>query len=403
MAKGGNLLDDDDSGDGSFDDFEDELDGGQSLSGSQQKKGGGLVKTISVVLVSLLVFGGIGWAGYQYWWIPRQLKKKRFAEAKKRELLLKRENAAKRKKAQKERKKRMALLQKKQDEAEVFKKKQAETEAKLKKIAENKAASSGEAENIGSASGNMSTKKIIQSVRSAPTKTMDKAVSANGPARSMRNELKKKKVASIVAQNTRSARPVSEKIEHRPEPPAPSRRVLRKRTKPKGTTNVRKKNKIARRYYSVQIATCRTDKCVRTFMAKLRAIGYRPFVSRRAKSFSSLKRTEVLLGNFSAKPDALSIASRARAKKIQVSVYKVGAKWLVSAGSYSDLEDAAQRLDIIEDLGLRAKLAPRTIPSRKSVLRAVRIGRLSSRREAKVILGRISKAGFRGSYVVRRK
>ena len=101
MAKGGNLLDDDDTGDGSFDDFEDELDGGQSLSGSQKKKGGGLGKTIIVALAALIVFGGIGWAGYQYWWMPRQLKKMRIAEAKKREIQLKRENAAKRKKAQK--------------------------------------------------------------------------------------------------------------------------------------------------------------------------------------------------------------------------------------------------------------------------------------------------------------
>jgi cell division septation protein DedD len=156
------------------------------------------------------------------------------------------------------------------------------------------------------------------------------------------------------------------------------------------------------RYFSVQVATCRTDGCVNSFVKKLQAKGYKPFVGGGGSSGPSTL-TEVLLGDFAKRQDALSLASRARGKKIRASIYRSGGKWFVSAGSYVDLEDAAQRLDRVEDSGLSAKLAPSTIASKKSGLRTVRIGRLASRRNALAMQANITKAGFRGSYVVRRK
>ena len=393
MAKGGNLLDDDDADDGSFDDYGDDLDGGLSQSGSAKKKGGGLVKTIGIVLVALLVFGGGGWAGYQYWWIPRQLKKQRIAEAKKKQIELKRKNAAKIKKANEENKKRaMALYRKRQSDA-----------AKLKKIADNTTASSGGAMAVSPVPTKADGKKKAQPARAVPAKTMAKEVPSEASAKSTRTARRIKRMASREKQKKRPAPPRTLKKGRRAATPRLPRRTSRKRIRSSSTASERTAKKGSAPYYSVQIATCRTDKCVRSFVDKLRAKGYRPFVSGRSKSSSSSKRTEVLLGDFAAKPDALFVASRARAKKIRVSVYKTGGKWLVSAGSYADLEDAAQRMDIVEDSGLQARLAPRTTSSTKPGLRAVRIGKLSSRREARDILRRVSKAGFRGSYVVRRK
>ena len=197
MAKGGNLLDDDDADDGSFDDYGDDLDGGLSQSGSAKKKGGGLVKTIGIVLVALLVFGGGGWAGYQYWWIPRQLKKQRIAEAKKKQIELKRKNAAKIKKANEENKKRaLALYRKRQSDA-----------AKLKKIADNTTASSGGAMAVSPVPTKADGKKKAQPARAVPAKIMAKEVPSEASAKSTRTARRIKRMASRAKQKRRPAPP----------------------------------------------------------------------------------------------------------------------------------------------------------------------------------------------------
>ena len=188
-----------------------------------------------------------------------------------------------------------------------------------------------------------------------------------------------------------------------PEPPKPTTRPAAPPPAKKMARAPRMTKAPPGTYFSVQVATCRTDKCVNAFMGKLRAKGYEPFVGGRSAAGASSKMTEVLLGDFAKKSDAMALASNARRKKLRVSLYQRGEKWRVSAGSFADLEDAAQRLDRVEDSGLKGTLIARTAAAGKSGLRWVRIGKLSSRQEAIAMLGRVSRAGFSGSYVVRRK
>ncbi|MBT3819842.1 MAG: SPOR domain-containing protein [Nitrospinaceae bacterium] len=156
------------------------------------------------------------------------------------------------------------------------------------------------------------------------------------------------------------------------------------------------------RYYSVQVATCRTNKCVNAFSKRLRAKGYTPIVSGRANSSALTSLTEVIIGEFGDNDSAKSLATSAKKKKISASVYQKNDKWLVSVGAYPDLEDAAERLDQVEDSGFRGRLSLKKSIARSTKLRAVRAGKLKNRREALALRARISRSGFPGSYVVRR-
>jgi cell division septation protein DedD len=116
-----------------------------------------------------------------------------------------------------------------------------------------------------------------------------------------------------------------------------------------------------------------------------------------------LAQTEVLLGDFANKSAAEALASKAKGKKFRTTVYKSGSKWLVSARKFTDLEEAAQRLDQVEDSGFVGRLSASKAVSKKIALRTVRIGKMTSRQDAVAMLARINRSGFSGSYVVRRK
>ncbi|MEE9241289.1 MAG: SPOR domain-containing protein [bacterium] len=382
-AKDVNLLDDDDADDDApLDDYgDDDLEG--SIGGSSSssgKKGGGLIRTIIMALVGLLILGGVGWGGYQFWWIPKQEKEIRDIAMKKRQEELKKTNQEKRKKARAQRKKELAELQKMQAAAEEKVKETASEEPEAPSEEPAKPSPAPEKPQVAKSPAPPAAKK-----RPAP-----KAETAPPPAPDKKME-KPRAAERRAAPTAKLRRPASggamgQKPTAAKKQKSPSRAAKR----PSG------------RYFSVQVATCRTDGCVNSFVKKLQAKGYKPFVGGGGNSGSSTL-TEVLLGDFTKRQDALSLASRARGKKIRVSMYRSGGKWFVSAGSYADLEDAAQRLDRVEDSGLSAKLSPRTIASKKSRLRTVRIGRLPNRRDAIAMQAKITRAGFRGSYVVRRK
>ncbi|MFC1491668.1 SPOR domain-containing protein [Nitrospinota bacterium] len=402
-AKDVNLLDDDDGDDAPLDDYGDNLDeglGGGSGS-SSEKQGGGLIRTIVIALGAIVILGGAGWAGYQYWWIPRQIEKQKIIEAQKRLEELKKKRGEQAKEERARRKKELALLQKMQ----------AEAEEKVKETASEKPEepSGGAQKPDPSAEQPRPTKASARGAApSKPTAKTPRDAPPKAPPMGVKERAAEKRMATKPPEPQKPRRIAKTSLPPRPKDRAPillpaREKAIKPKAAPKKSASLRPRKKAPSRYYSVQVATCRTENCVKSFLRQLRAKGYKPYVSGRTAPSSLSTLTEVLLGDFPAKPGALSLASRARSKKIRVSVYKSGERWHVSAGSYSDLEDAAQRLDQVEDTGLRAKLSPRTVVRKKSGFRTVRIGKLSSRREAVAMRARISRSGFPSAYVVRPK
>jgi cell division septation protein DedD len=140
---------------------------------------------------------------------------------------------------------------------------------------------------------------------------------------------------------------------------------------------------------------------VQSFVSRLREKGFESHVSgggvRRGGSTN-----EVLIGTFGSQAEADSLAAQAKSKNLSVSVYRAGAEWRVSAGTFADMEDAAQMLDRVEDAGFRSELArrPGTGGNGGSGLRAIRTGRFSTRQEAAAERARVVAAGFPGAFVV---
>jgi cell division protein FtsN len=139
---------------------------------------------------------------------------------------------------------------------------------------------------------------------------------------------------------------------------------------------------------------------VQSFVSRLRAKGLEPLVAGGPAGRGG-PVNEVLLGSFASRAEAETLASQARAKNLGITVYEAGGRWRVSAGSFSDLEDAAQALDRAEDAGFRGELARRPGAAQAgSALRAVRTGSFATRREALAERAKVVAAGFPGAFVV---
>lgn len=378
-AKGVNLLDDDDSEGEPIEDYEESLDSGLGSSNLSEKKGG-LVKKLAMGLVVLVLLGGGAWAGYNFWWIPKQIQGQKRLEAQKRLEELKKQRREQAKEERAKRKKELALLQKMRAEEDKTPemKKAAETTATPKTPEQ-------PAENI--AAKMTSPVKMAKAAPLVPEKSMEKPLlkeAKQAPSRDPQT-----------AMPSKSSAPRKTSLQKRP--PRQKTVASKKITAPPKASKT-----IPSRYYSVQVATCRTNKCVSAFSKRLRAIGYKPIVSGRSKSSTPSSLTEVIIGEFSDNASARSLASSAKEKKISTSIYQKNNRWLVSAGDYPDLEDAAERLDQVEDSGFRGRLSLKKGIVRNAGLRAVRAGKLTNRREALALKSRISQSGFPGSYVVRR-
>ncbi|MEK6711670.1 MAG: SPOR domain-containing protein, partial [Nitrospinota bacterium] len=155
--------------------------------------------------------------------------------------------------------------------------------------------------------------------------------------------------------------------------------------------------------YSVQVATCRTDRCVQSFTARLREKGLEAHVSGGGGGAARAGATnEVLLGSFPARAAAEALARQAGGKNLRVTIYEADGRWRVSAGSFTELEDAAQMLDRAEDAGFRGELSrrPGAAPAAGNGLRTVRTGRFATRQEALAARARVAEAGFQGAFVV---
>lgn len=377
-AKGVNLLDDDSEGE-PMDDYGENLGSSLGSPRSSEKKGG-LLRNLVMGLVVLALLGGGAWAGYQFWWIPKQIQEQKRLEAQKRLEELKRQRREQAKEERAKRKKELALLQKMRAEEEKAPETKGATETTaipktpgppVEKIAPKMTSPAKVAMAAPIMQEKSIEKPLLKGVKQAPLKNPQMAMSPKSSAPQKTSAQKRAPKQKAIS---------SKKIA---PPPNASK-----------TT--------ASRYYSVQVATCRTNQCVAAFSKRLRAKGYAPIVSGRAKSSVPSSLTEVIIGEFGDNDSAQSLASSAKEKKISASVYQKNNRWLVSAGAYPDLEDAAERLDQVEDSGFRGRLSLKKGVARKTGLRSVRTGKLTSRREALALRSRISQSGFPGSYVVRR-
>ncbi|MEE9275688.1 MAG: SPOR domain-containing protein [bacterium] len=392
--KGVNLLDDDDDsdeggGEEDFGDLDDDLDAPEEGGTAPKKKGkggkgGGLIRLIGIAVAVILLLGGGSWAGYQYWWLPRLEKERKRIEAKLAQEKLAKENRLKARRAARERKRRQLAL---------LKEIEAETEERAKGISGKKegGAPEGEkAEEPAKPAAAVSIKpQVVPVVDLSQKKPVNPCAAKRPSAAAAAAKAARKRTASaapaparVRPSRRRAARkapaPPARPAAKRKRPPAPAPKVA-----PKGT------------YYSVQVATCRTERCVKSFVSKLRAKGFEAFVTPRR---GGRTLNDVLLGKFSSRDEAEAIVALARQKKIKASVYRAGGVWRVSAGTFSDLENAAQRLDQVEDAGLRGELASRS--GGKTRFQTVRTGRLT-RGEALALRGRVARAGFSGSFLVR--
>lgn len=378
--KGVNLLegDDDEEREG-----EPEGDSGDD-GGNYERRRGGFVDVLMVILFVCVMLGGVAWAGYQFWWLPK----------------IKKETQLRRNRMKQEQQRKMRLAQ--------------------------TGGATARAQLPPEASGQFrQTKKAQEQNRNLDTP--NRTVRPKSPALS---QLAKNPVppAAVVGmkQKTAPQKPVKEPAREMvvaakmPEKKVPAKqitpnrpsvmknKVVEKRT---GKTKVKIQRGAAARkspqsfFYSVQVASCSTKRCADSFSKRLREKGFSSFkvvgISRARKS--SIRMTEVRLGSFSSLGEARALASKARKNKIGARVYRSGNQWKVAAGSFRNLEDAALLLDRAENSGFRGELASRLQRGGTRRLYRIRTGKFESLREALAFRKKIRLDGFSDAIAVRRR
>ena len=416
-AKGVNLLPEDDDGQDN-DELEDEYDDLDEDISSRSRRshsngGSGIIRIIGIAFAVLILFGGAAWAGYQFWWIPSLQKEQKKIEARKRLGELRKRRIEQAKAERERREKEMALLQKIRAEAEgITAEKPAAQRDEKKKAGKptDKAAKQldGAKKSVGVAKSSVATIKKNQprAAKEIPQKEVAQMKAAE-PAKKTpgKPELVSRHAAKAPEMKSTPKVPVkkvkkSSKVMALPAKPGPTvkaKAVKEAKIALKKTEPVREVAKKNQRFYSIQVATCRKKKCITAFVRKLNQKGFRSRVSGRI--YSAAPRTEVLLDKFDSKKAALPLTAIARKKNIRITLYRRGSSWRVSAGSFANIEDAAQRLDQVEDAGLKAKLTAQP-GSGRTVFRTVRTGKLATRKSAIAMRKRIIAAGFIDSFVV---
>ncbi|MBI2178454.1 MAG: SPOR domain-containing protein [Candidatus Tectomicrobia bacterium] len=350
--------------------------------------GGGLIRTIIIAAAVVAVLGGGGWAGYKFWWLPSKKKEEDRLQAQKRLEELRQQRLAQMRAEAEQRKQALAILEQVQAEQ------QGKAPGAPPKEGEPKPAAGTPAKPAAPPMAAKEPPKAPAAAKreaapaappaAAPTPA---APPAETPGRPAREVTPPKPEARPAAPRTAQMRPQEGGP---PQPPAAPRPPAARRPAPTGS-----------QAYSVQVATCRTDRCVQSFVSRLRAKGLEPLVAGGAAGRSG-PVNEVLLGSFASRAEAETLAGQARAKNLRITVYESGGRWRVSAGSFSDLEDAAQALDRAEDVGFRGELArrPGAAAPAGSGLRAVRTGSFATRQEALAARAKVVAAGFPGAFVV---
>ncbi len=375
--KGVNLLEGDDEEEREGDPEEDFGDDG----GSYERRRGGFVDVLMVILFVCVMLGGVAWAGYQFWWLPK----------------VKKTAQLKRTRMKQEQQRRMHLA-KLRSEAESAKRAPG-FPGRSQKASDSAAQSQKRA--LGPPN------RTIRPERPAPLKPAEKppllptASITEKPAASQITKAKPKREMAMAGK-------ISEKKTGASRPNLMRKQVVEKKTekvkakRPEGA-GVRKLPRGF--YYSVQVASCSTNRCAESFSKRLLGKGFSVFKvasTGRAKVRGG-QMTEVRLGSFSSLAEARALASEARKNKIGARVYRYANQWRVAAGSFRNLEDAAILLDRAEDSGFRGELASRLQSRTKRRLYTIRTGKFKTHRDALVYRKKIRLAGFSDAIVVRRR
>ncbi len=373
--------------------------------GSYERRRGGFVDVLMVILFVCVMLGGVAWAGYQFWWLPKvkkeaQLNRARMKQEQQRKMLLANRQGAQRTPGRFPQNAGAATPQR---------------------------AKSATDRNIQPQRPTPSRSAEKKAMRQEPTprSPAEKAPPATPaamekPAAPPRVKAKPRREAAMVIQTPGEKAPVPKT--------GPARSILRKKqvvekkpeapkTKIQSTADARKSSQGF--YYSVQVASCSTDRCADSFSKRLKSKGFSAFrvagTSRVASTSPARRRggqiTEVRLGSFSSLAKARALANRVKKSKIEARVYRSDNQWRVAAGRFRNLEDAALLLDRAEDAGFRGELASRLQSGRNSRLQSgstrklyrVRTGKFGSLREALAFRKQIRLAGFSDAIVVRRR
>ena len=411
-SKGVNLLegDDDEERDDDSGTSSDSGDGG----GDYERRRGGFVDALMVILFVCVMLGGVAWAGYQFWWLPKVKKEAQIEQA--------------RLKQEQQRKTRLAKM----GGASVRESQSPRANERFSRPA----GSQAQKRTMGAPDRNMQSGRPAPSSptettapSAAPTIRRNSTVpSPTGKAPSAAVAMANKTTPPNRAEKTPlAATPTIQKPvpspgmtakprrETTPAAPKPEKKTSPERREPGKQLAGKKPAQIIRGdarktprsfYYSVQVASCSTQRCAESFSKRLKQKGFSAFKvagTSRARRRSSRRMTEVRLGSFSSLAEARDLASRARKKKLEARVYRSANQWKVAVGSFRNLEDAALLLDRVEDSGFRGELASRPRRAVTRRLYRIRTGKFGSLREALAFRKKIRQDGFRDAIVVRRR
>ena len=397
--KGVNLLEGDDEereGDSAGDSGDD--------GGSYERRRGGFVDVLMVILFVCVMLGGVAWAGYQFWWLPKmkkteQLKTARIKQEQQRKMRLAKMKGA----VERSQQTPGASGQFRQNQGPQEQKRGPEGAEQNMQPAR-PAPSRSAAEPISPAASMMNQKAAPRSpAEKAP---LSAAPVMEKPAIPSRAKTEPKQQMVLTAEKPKKKAPARTTAPVRPSPRrklAAEKKTGKAKAKIQGGAGIRKPSQGF--YYSVQVASCRTGRCAETFSKRLRGKGFSVFKvagTSRARRSSS-RMTEVRLGSFSSLVEARALASEARKNKIGARVYRYNNRWRVAAGSFRNLEDAALLLDRAEDSGFRGELASRLQSGGKRRLYRIRTGKFESLRDALAFRKKIRLAGFSDAIVVRRR
>ncbi|MDE0341538.1 MAG: SPOR domain-containing protein, partial [Nitrospinae bacterium] len=316
--------------------------------GSYERRRGGFVDVLMVILFVCVMLGGVAWAGYQFWWLPKVKKEAQLERARKKQEQQRRMPVANRQgateraqrapggfsqtaSAQAQQRAMSATARNTRHERSAPSR-PAETPAPpAAPMAKRMPATPGPAGSAPSAAVTRMEKPAPSPAR-AEKKPLAASATMQKPVSPPNVEARPRRDATPAAQPPRKAEPRKRLAEKKPKKPAPRvRSGAAARKSPRGF------------YYSVQVASCSTERCANSFSRRLRSKGFSAF---RVASTSRTRRrsgqiTEVRLGSFSSLAEARTLMNRVRKKKIEARVYRSDNQWRVAAGSFRNLEDAA--------------------------------------------------------------
>ena len=333
---------------------------------------GGIVDGLMVALFVFVMLGGVAWAGYQFWWIPKIEKAERIRQARARR--------------EEEARTRLARLR---SEAELKKQALMILEQVKREQAQ---------KNADAALNSNSAARTLPAALKPPER---RAPLAASPMKKIAAPPRAKPRAEIAIVNNDKSAVTRKRARGRP-PGAKMKVAEKKRAKRKNSRSADARGAPRSFYYTVQVAACRTDSCVKSFSRRLKNKGFAILKTAKPSPARSGRRTEVRLGSFSRLGEARALASEAKERKIKARVYKHLNRWRVAVGNFRDLEEAAILLDRVEDSGFRGELAPRPRTG-TTRLYAIRTGKFAGFREASAFRKKVLGAGFAEAVVVRRR